>query len=95
MKSYRYPIQSEMSECGLACVVVCLNEFGSRVELRDLRATFGVSQRGTNVKEVAEICSAVDLVARGAVEIEAFGKIAKARIATKAAYDPENLRLKA
>jgi glycine cleavage system aminomethyltransferase T len=37
----------------------------------------------------------VDLIARGAVEIEAFGKVAAARIATKAAYDPENLRLKA
>jgi glycine cleavage system aminomethyltransferase T len=37
----------------------------------------------------------VDLVARGEVEIEAFGKVSKARIATKAAYDPENLRLKA
>jgi sarcosine dehydrogenase len=37
----------------------------------------------------------VELVARGAVEIEAFGKVVTARIATKAAYDPENLRLKA
>jgi 4-methylaminobutanoate oxidase (formaldehyde-forming) len=37
----------------------------------------------------------VDLVGRGAVEIEAFGKVSKAKIATKAAYDPENLRLKA
>jgi 4-methylaminobutanoate oxidase (formaldehyde-forming) len=37
----------------------------------------------------------VDLIARGTVEIEAFGKVAKAKIATKAAYDPENLRLKA
>jgi 4-methylaminobutanoate oxidase (formaldehyde-forming) len=37
----------------------------------------------------------VALVERGEVEIEAFGKVSKARIATKAAYDPENLRLKA
>ena len=37
----------------------------------------------------------VEPVARGAVEIEAFGKVSRAKIATKAAYDPENLRLKA
>jgi sarcosine dehydrogenase len=37
----------------------------------------------------------VELVERGAVEIEAFGKVSNARIATKAAYDPDNLRLKA
>jgi 4-methylaminobutanoate oxidase (formaldehyde-forming) len=37
----------------------------------------------------------VGLVERGEVEIEAFGRVSKARIATKAAYDPGNLRLKA
>jgi glycine cleavage system aminomethyltransferase T len=37
----------------------------------------------------------VDLVGRGVVEIEAFGQVSRARIATKAAYDPDNLRLKA
>jgi 4-methylaminobutanoate oxidase (formaldehyde-forming) len=37
----------------------------------------------------------VELVERGNVEIESFGKVSRARIATKAAYDPENLRLKA
>jgi 4-methylaminobutanoate oxidase (formaldehyde-forming) len=37
----------------------------------------------------------VELVVRGEVEIEAFGKVSRARIATKAAYDPDNLRLKA
>ncbi|MGH6934111.1 MAG: GcvT family protein [Dongiaceae bacterium] len=37
----------------------------------------------------------VDLIARGHVEIEAFGKVSKARICTKPLYDPDNLRLKA
>jgi len=37
----------------------------------------------------------VELIERGQVEIEAFGKVSTARIATKAAYDPDNLRLKA
>jgi 4-methylaminobutanoate oxidase (formaldehyde-forming) len=36
----------------------------------------------------------VELIERGEVEIEAFGRVSKARIATRAAYDPENLRLK-
>ena len=31
----------------------------------------------------------------GVLLVEAFGKVSKAKIATKAAYDPENLRLKA
>ncbi len=37
----------------------------------------------------------VDLIGRGMVEIEAFGKVSKARISTKPLYDPDNLRLKA
>ena len=37
----------------------------------------------------------VELIARGEVEIEAFGKVSKAKVGVKAAYDPENLRLKA
>ena len=37
----------------------------------------------------------VELVERATVEIEAFGKISKARISTKPFYDPDNLRLKA
>jgi sarcosine dehydrogenase len=36
-----------------------------------------------------------ELVERGEVEIEAFGQVSRARIATKAVYDPDNLRLKA
>src|SRR6185436_5699544 len=37
----------------------------------------------------------VDLVKRGRVDIESFGKVSGATILTKAAYDPDNLRLKA
>ncbi len=37
----------------------------------------------------------VELVARGRVEIEAFGKVSAATIGTQAAYDPDNQRLKA
>jgi len=36
-----------------------------------------------------------ELVARGRVEIEAFGKVSGATIITRAAYDPDNKRLKA
>ena len=37
----------------------------------------------------------VDIVERGRVEIEAFGKVSAATILTQAAYDPDNRRLKA
>ena len=37
----------------------------------------------------------VEIVARGRVEIEAFGKVSGAAILTQAAYDPDNKRLKA
>jgi 4-methylaminobutanoate oxidase (formaldehyde-forming) len=37
----------------------------------------------------------IELVERAAVEIEAFGKVSKARVSTKPFYDPDNLRLKA
>jgi 4-methylaminobutanoate oxidase (formaldehyde-forming) len=37
----------------------------------------------------------VEIVQRGRVEIEAFGKVSQAQIMTQAAYDPDNKRLKA
>ena len=37
----------------------------------------------------------LEIVARGRVEIEAFGKVSQATILTQAAYDPDNKRLKA
>ncbi|HAV62242.1 MAG TPA: sarcosine dehydrogenase [Verrucomicrobiales bacterium] len=37
----------------------------------------------------------VELIERGQVEIEAFGKASRATMSTRAAYDPENQRLKA
>jgi sarcosine dehydrogenase len=37
----------------------------------------------------------VGLVERGQVEIESFGKVSRASIITRAAYDPDNTRLKA
>ncbi len=37
----------------------------------------------------------LEIVERGQVEIEAFGKVSPAKILTQAAYDPDNARLKA
>lgn len=63
-KSHRWRTQSELSECGLACVAVCLQELGADVDLATLRQKFLLSSRGLTFKEIAGICSSLDLATR-------------------------------
>jgi ATP-binding cassette, subfamily B, bacterial CvaB/MchF/RaxB len=57
-------LQSENSECALACVAMVSAAYGGNVELRTLRNTFGMSSRGLTLRDVVQLSVALDLAAR-------------------------------
>ena len=56
--------QSEISECGLACIAVVLAKFNSHYSLSDLRRMFPVSVRGMRLDELIQIAATLGLRAR-------------------------------
>lgn len=62
----RLPIilQSEAAECGLACVTMILGYYGQPTTLPDVRRRFGMSLRGSTLKDLSRIASALSLVPR-------------------------------
>ena len=45
-------LQSEVAECGLACLAMVLSYFGQKVDIRSLRTRFDVSMRGLGLKHL-------------------------------------------
>ena len=43
-------LQTEIAECGLACVGMVANHFGYVTDLSNLRNQFKISSQGTNLK---------------------------------------------
>lgn len=56
--------QREASECGLACVAMIAVHFGRDVNLPGLRARFGVSTRGINLRSLLDIAGQLGLRGR-------------------------------
>lgn len=56
--------QSEISECGLACLVMIAGYYGHKIDLTTARSKFNVSQKGLNLKALADIAAAMELQAR-------------------------------
>ncbi|WP_126225070.1 peptidase domain-containing ABC transporter [Burkholderia ambifaria] len=56
--SERFPtvLQSESTECGLACVAMLANYHGRHVTLRDLRLKFSVSLKGVALGALLRVC---------------------------------------
>ena len=54
-------MQSELAECGLACLAMISSFFGFLVDLRDLRRRFSVSTQGTTLKQLADIAGRINL----------------------------------
>lgn len=54
----RFPIvlQTESTECGLACVAMLANYYGHHVTLRDLRLKFAVSMKGISLGALLRVC---------------------------------------
>lgn len=76
-KGVRPVLQSESSECGLACLAMILGAHGRHLDLNALRARHGPTTRGTTLQRLIEIGGCEGLECRPLrVEIEDLADIA-------------------
>lgn len=57
-------LQSESSECGLACLAMVSSYYGLNVDLFNLRQRFGVSTKGATLNLVANVAAQIQLKTR-------------------------------
>jgi ATP-binding cassette subfamily B protein RaxB len=57
-------LQSEATECGLACLAMIASHHGFRTDLSTLRARFSVSLKGARLSQLAQYSEQLKLVAR-------------------------------
>lgn len=64
--SRRVPVilQSETTECGLACICMVAGFYGGRLTIADLRERFPISLRGMTLRQAIQIASELGLKAR-------------------------------
>lgn len=62
-------IQSENSECGLACLTMIANYHGNHSTLAQLRSVLSNTENGVNLKQLMEQASSVGLIGR-AIKVE-------------------------
>ncbi|GHD34363.1 peptidase domain-containing ABC transporter [Parahalioglobus pacificus] len=58
-------LQSEVTECGLACLAMIASHHGHRTNLLALRQRFSVSSRGTRLKDLIDMSGKLGFIARG------------------------------
>lgn len=56
--------QTEMSECGLACIAMICGHYGKHIDLLELRHRFNVSSRGSTLTNIIDITRQLDLTSR-------------------------------
>ena len=57
-------LQSEASECGLACLAMVATKYGRRTTLNELRAQFSLSLKGMTLKDLSHAADGLGLAAR-------------------------------
>ena len=57
-------LQNEAAECGLTCLAMIASYHGYRVDLSTLRSHYPVSSQGTNLKQLMDIASKLNLTGR-------------------------------
>lgn len=57
-------LQTEVAECGLACLAMIAGRYGHRADLPALRQRFNLSLRGTTLHELIRIASGLQLATR-------------------------------
>lgn len=75
--SQRLPVirQTEVAECGLACLAMVCGYYGYETDMSSLRAKFSISSHGTTLKDIIEMASRLKLVARALrLEPESLGQ---------------------
>ncbi|MCV6620681.1 MAG: peptidase domain-containing ABC transporter [Cellvibrionaceae bacterium] len=69
-------LQSEISECGLACIAMLLNKYGKSTELYSLRQKSSFSSNGATLEQIVQICADNDLRCRAlSVDIDALESV--------------------
>ena len=57
-------LQTEATECGLACIAMIAQFYGDESDLLTLRRRFPVSQKGTNLNQLIKISNQLKMVTR-------------------------------
>lgn len=74
-------LQTEMTECGLACLAMIARYHGHDVDLNTLRQRFLLSMRGTSLKQIIRIAGELSLSPRALrVDLDQIDKLAQPAI---------------
>jgi ATP-binding cassette, subfamily B, bacterial CvaB/MchF/RaxB len=57
-------VQSEVSECGLACLSICSSILGAELDMSDLRRKYHNSQRGVDLNQLIALAGALEMQCR-------------------------------
>lgn len=69
-------LQTEQSECGLACLAMVLNFYGHKIDLTSLRTKHPISSHGLTLKAMIRLCDQVGLTSRPLrLEIDELSKL--------------------
>jgi ATP-binding cassette subfamily B protein RaxB len=69
-------LQTEMAECGLACIAMVANYHGYETNMTTLRSRYTASIRGTTIQDLMTLAAELDLMARPLrIELEDLAKI--------------------
>ncbi len=69
-------LQSEHSECALACLAMISGYFGHKIDIITLRNKYSVSQHGVTLKDVIRIAEKMNMSSRAVrLELEDIGKL--------------------
>ena len=69
-------LQTEHSECALACLAMISGYFGHKIDIITLRNRYSVSQHGVTLKDVIRIAEKMNLTSRAVkLELEEIGKL--------------------
>lgn len=63
-KNFPIILQSEASECGLACLCMILNYYNQKTTLPELRRKYSISMKGTSLKSIVNIADSVGMTPR-------------------------------
>ena len=74
-------LQTEHSECALACLAMISGYFGHKIDIITLRNRYSVSQHGVTLKDVIRIAERMNLTSRAVrIELEEIGKLKRPAI---------------
>lgn len=69
-------LQTEQSECALACLAMISGYFGHKIDITTLRNKYAISQHGVTLKDVIQIAEKMNISARAIrLELNEIGKL--------------------